>query len=115
MLTRNPRIFSALAVSVGIGLCGYYGLQWYELPKWSEAEIEQSVQLNLQMDLQRMGPLLQPKNERLEELRRLVRAEVETEIRNERIAVQRGLLAGFVALALGLVFIASIKHVKVVA
>lgn len=107
MLSRNPKIFSALAISIGIGLCGYYGLQWYELPRWSEAELAQSVELNLALDLKRMGPLLEPKGKRLETLRQIVRSEVETEINRDRNAIWRGLLAGLVALALG--FAGSIK------
>lgn len=104
MLSRNPKIFSALAISVGIGLCGYYGLQWYELPRWSEAELAQSVELNLTLDLKRMGPLLQPRAERLEALRQIVRSEVETEIHSELRGIQRGLVAGFVAFVLGFAF-----------
>ena len=103
VMLRNTRIFSALWISVGIGLSGYYGLQWYEQPRWSEAEIEQSVMLNLGIDLARMGPHLRPTGEKLEQLHQMVRSEVEGQIRTEQRAVWRGLIAGSGMLLLGLV------------
>ena len=63
-MLRNTRIFSALWLSIGIGLTGYYGLQWYEAPNWNEAEIEQSVLLNLGIDLHSMGPNLRHQGDR---------------------------------------------------
>lgn len=100
MLFRNPKSLAFLLLALGVGLCGYYGQKWYELPEWSEAEIAQSVEINLELDLQRMGPHLRPTGERLEDLRRLVRSEVEAEIRKEREGAQKGLGAGLIALVL---------------
>jgi hypothetical protein len=112
MLFRNPRALAFLLLSAGIGLVGWYGQQWYVLPEWSEGEIEQSVELNLQIDLARRGPHLQPTGERLEALRQAVRAEVEAEIRREREDLERWIGLGFVLLVLGvgqLVFVLSRK------
>jgi hypothetical protein len=101
MLFRNPRLFAFTLLAAGLGLCGYYGEQWYRLPQWNEAEIAQSTELNLQFDLQRMGPQLQPTGEKLEALRKIVRAEVEAEIRHDREQVERWLGLGLLLLVLG--------------
>ena len=98
MIFRRGQFFTALLLSVGIGLCGYYAVQWYELPTWSEADLAQSVELNLALDLQRMGPHLQPSAERVDALRTLVRRELEVEIAGERDKTLRGLVAGLFAL-----------------
>jgi hypothetical protein len=101
MLFRNPKALAFLMFAVGIGLLGYFGEQWYRLPKWSEAEIEQSVELNLAIDLNRMGPHLRPTGEKLERLRGIIRAEVEGEIRREREQLERWMGAGLLLLVLG--------------
>jgi len=101
MLLRNPRAFAFLLIAAGIGLVGYYGESWLRLPEWSEAEIEQSTELNLQLDLERMGPHLRPTGERLAELRRRVRAEVEGEIRQERQQLERWLGLGLLLVVVG--------------
>lgn len=103
MLFRNPRFFAFLLVALGVGLLGYFGEQWRRLPAWSEQEIEQSVELNLALDLRHRGPHLQPTGERLEELRRTVRAEVEAEIRRERSGLERWMGVGAILTMLGLV------------
>lgn len=101
MLFRNPQAFAVLMLAIGIGLIGYYGEQWYRLPKWTEAEIEQSVELNLAIDLNRMGAHLRPTGEKLERLRGIARAEVTGEIRRERETLERWLGAGLILLVLG--------------
>lgn len=95
---RHGQFFTALLLSVGIGLFGYYAVQWLELPQWSEADLEASAELNLALDLKRMGPHLQPDPKRLEELRALVRRELDADIAHEREQVLRGLVAGLFAL-----------------
>lgn len=104
MQAYRPRFASlpALMLALGLGLVSYYGIEWYELPEYSEAEIEASTELNLQLDLQRRGPHLQPDAARLEALRKTVRAEVETEIRKERETVQLRFGVGLIALVVGL-------------
>jgi len=102
MLLRNPRLLAFLLAAMGIGLAGYYGEQRWRLPAWSEAEIAQSVELNLAVELQRRGPHLQPAPERLEALRGILRAEVEAEIRREREQLDRWVGLGLVLTVLGL-------------
>jgi hypothetical protein len=101
MLFRNPRAFAFLLIAIGIGLLGYYGEQLWRLPTWSEAEIAQSVELNLALDLRHRGPHLQPTPEKLAELRATVRAEVEADIRRERETLERWLGLGAILCMLG--------------
>lgn len=98
---RDRRVLPFLMIAAGLGLVLYYGLQWRELPRWSEAEIAQSAELNLALDLQRMGPLLQPTGTRLAELRTRVRAEVEAEIRHDRRALERWIGLGLLLMVFG--------------
>jgi hypothetical protein len=101
MLLRNPRLFAFVLAAIGLAVVAWYGEQRARLPQWSEAEIEQSVELNLQLELQRRGPHLQPQGERLAALRRALRAEVEAEIRRERDALDRWIGAGLLLLVFG--------------
>lgn len=101
MLFRNPRAMAFALIAFGLGLGVYYGEQWYRLPQWSEAEIEQSVELNYQLDLQRLGPHLQPSAEKRAHLRRTIRLELEAEIRREREALERWMGLGAVLCVLG--------------
>lgn len=101
MLARRIQAFGALLLVSGVGLTAWYGDQWYRLPVWTETEIEQSVEINLAIDLQRMGPALRPEGEKLDRLRQLVRAEVEAEIRHEREQVERWLGLGLICLVFG--------------
>jgi hypothetical protein len=101
MLPRNPRAFGLVLAAIGLGVVLWYGEQRARLPQWSEAEIAQSVELNLQLDLQRRGPHLQPGEDRLEALRRTLRAEVEAEIRREREQLDRWIGAGLLLLVFG--------------
>lgn len=101
MLFRNPNLFAFLLLAIGIGLVGYYGEQRWQLPQWSEAEIEQSVELNLAMDLDRRGPHLRPTGERLAGLRAAIRAEVEAEIRRDREKLERWIGLGAILCVLG--------------
>jgi hypothetical protein len=101
MLLRNPRAFAFVLLAAGLGLLGWYGDQWYRLPQWSEAEIEQSVELNLSLDLQRRGPHLQPTGDKLDALRTAIRAEVQGEILRDRQEIERWLGLGLVLCVLG--------------
>jgi len=108
MLFRNPRALPALMLAGGLGLAAYYGLSWYRAPTFSEAEIEQSTDMNLAIDLSRMGPQLQPEGEKLAKLRAIVRAEVEADLQRERRDAQLRFAVGLVAMvfgASGLVFL----------
>jgi hypothetical protein len=101
MLLRNPRAFALLLVAAGAGLVAYYGEQRWRLPAWNETEIAQSVELNLALELRQRGPHLQPSGERLEALRRTLRAEVEAEIRRERAGPERWIGFGLLLVVVG--------------
>jgi len=102
MLFRNPQALPFLLVGIGLGLLGYYGEQWYRLPQWSQDQIEESVELKLAIDLQRMGPHLQPQGARLERLRDMVRTEVEGGIHSQRRTIERWMGLGLILCVLGL-------------
>lgn len=101
MIARRLRTFAYILVISGVAVLTWHGEQWYRLPVWTEAEIEQSVELNLALDLQRLGPNLRPEGEKLQRLRDMVRAEVVGEIRREREQVEKWLGAGLVLLIFG--------------
>jgi hypothetical protein len=101
MLFRNPRLFAFLLMAIGVGLIGYFGEQRWRLPEWTEADIEESVQLKLALELHQRGPHLQPTRERLEELHATVRAETEASIRRERRDVERWIGLGALMCMLG--------------
>jgi hypothetical protein len=102
MLFRDPRALAFVLLAVGVGLLGWYGDQWYRLPAWSDSEIEQSVDLNLEIELARRGPLLQPQGERLDQLRGTLRSEIEAQIRLQRQDLERWMAAGLTLCVLGL-------------
>lgn len=97
---RNPFLIPFFLAAAGIGACGWYGLAWYELPHYSEADIEASTTGNLAVDLARRGSQLQPDAESLDRLRAQVRAEIEADIRKEREEVQQGFAVGLMCLVL---------------
>lgn len=101
MLLRNPRFLAFVLIAAGVGLLSWFGEQRWRLPAWSEAEIAQSVELNLALELQHRGPHLRPEGERLEELRRTLRAEVEAELGRERRDLERWMGAGAILCMLG--------------
>lgn len=101
MLFRNPRLFAFVLMAVGVGLLGYFGEQRWRLPEWSEADIEESVELKLAMELHRRGPHLQPTGERLNDLYATVRAETEATIRRERYDIERWIGLGALLCVLG--------------
>ena len=90
-----------MLLSVGLGLSLWYGQQWMSLPRYSEADIDGSVELNLQLDLQRRNESTQPDAGQLAHLRQMVRAEVLDGIRDERAPVETGLGIGLMALVAG--------------
>jgi hypothetical protein len=102
MTPYRPRVnlFHLIAVA-GLSLSAYYGYAWTQLPAYSEAEIEASVELNLAIDLSRRGPHLQPDEAGLERLREQVRAEVIGDLDQARDTVQRRLGIGLLLLVVG--------------
>ena len=102
MLARHPKArFSALPAlmfAVGLGLVFYYGDIWYGLPRYSEAEIEQSVELNLALALRAQAASVLVNRA----TRDSIRAELLAEIRQEQRDAQQGFAIGVVVCAVGL-------------
>ncbi|MES2683235.1 MAG: hypothetical protein V4650_06905 [Pseudomonadota bacterium] len=91
-------VLPALMFAVGLGLAFYYGDAWYGLPRYTEAEIEQSVELNLALAL-RANPASTSTDETS---RAAIRSELLAEINQEQRDAQRGLVIGVVLCAFGL-------------
>lgn len=113
-IPTKPRFAAlpAMLFAVGLGLTFYYGDLWWRLPAYSAAEIEQSAELNLMLDLHRRGSAAtQAMDESaLAALREQMRAEVTTEITRERRELQRGFATGVVLALLGLVQLWMIRR-----
>ncbi len=94
--------FGFLLAAAGLGLCGYAGLQWYQLPRYSEDDLKASAELNLQLDLAREGlneTKIDP--EELQQRRRQVTVEVAQEITKQRRQLWSWLLAGMALIVAG--------------
>jgi hypothetical protein len=109
MLFRNPFGLPVFIFLAGLGIAGYYGLEWRNAPTWTNAEIEQSVDLNLAMDIERMGPHLRPTGAKLDRLRAQVRAEVEHEANKGLKTAQLRFSVGLIAIVVGLVQVVLMK------
>lgn len=90
-----------LLFAVGLGLMFYYGDLWYRLPSYSEAEIEQSVEINLALAQRRQYVGSVPDSAMLEQQRVDIRSELTDDIALERHQAQGGTAAGLVLLAMG--------------
>ncbi len=101
LLFRNPRLIPAMLFSAGLCVAGYYGTQWYQAPRLSPAEIEQSTELNLALDLAQMPAEQRPQGKALEELKTRVRDEVELDVDQDRKTLQERFAAGLVAMVFG--------------
>lgn len=99
---RNPLLTPFFLAAVGIGLCGWSGLRYRELPSYSEADIEASTEANLAIDLARMGERLQAGNADHTRLRAQVRREVEQDIAGERASAREVLRLGLMCLVAAL-------------
>lgn len=86
-----------MLLAIGLGLSGYYGLQWWQLPHYSEAELQASTELNLRLDLQARGESSLDA-EAMERRGAQVAAELRADIARERSEVETGLGAGLIAL-----------------
>ncbi len=84
--------------AIGGGLCVYGALKWHQLPQYSEHEIAVSTDLNLSLDLYRLGT--NPPPEKIEDMRRAVRTEIETDIARERKGARDWFFGGLVLLAM---------------
>lgn len=86
--------FAFLLAAGGIGLCGYAGLQWFQLPHFNEDDLKASTELNLQLDLAQRKDQTPLPPDQLEQKRQQVRQEVEDEIGQDRKAVLTRLALG---------------------
>ena len=99
---RRPPMLGFFILCVGLGICLYYGMEWYELPTYTEAEIAQSTELNLQLDLQRMGDHLRPQNkDEMELMRAKLRAEITGSIKEQSDEVHLRFSVGLIAIVIG--------------
>lgn len=91
-----------LVAAVGFGIAGWYGWEWYHLPRWSEPDIAASVELNLALDLARLPPDSVPP-ETQDRMRMQVRREVLEQIARESEQPRGYTLAGLAIGFFGLV------------
>jgi glucose-6-phosphate-specific signal transduction histidine kinase len=94
--------FAFLLAAGGIGLCGYAGLQWFQLPHFNEDDLKASTELNLQLDLAQRKDQTPLTPEQLEQKRQEVRQEVEDEIGQNRKTVLTRLALGAALLVFAL-------------
>lgn len=100
--TPPPGAIGGLLAAIGLGIAGWYGWEWYHVPRWSEQEIVGSVELNLALDLSRLPPdsVSAAAQDRM---RASIRQEVEAQIAKETEEPRSYTLAGLLMAAFGLV------------
>lgn len=96
--SRRPPFGLGIA-AVGFGLALWYGWDWAHLPRWTEADIEQSVELNLQLDLQRHALPAEAISEKRAQVRSELKAEIDRERETAGGAAAAGLIVGLLGLA----------------
>jgi hypothetical protein len=104
---RSPRVpppgaVGALIAAIGLGVACWYGWAWYQVPRWSEQEIEGSVELNLALDLSRLpaGSVAPAEQARM---RAQIRREVEAQIAKAADEPRQYTMAGLLITVFGLV------------
>jgi|GEM_PF-6321708 len=100
-----------LLAAIGGGLLIYGVLQWRQLPQFSEKDLSTSIELNLGIDLARLGPDHAPTPEQIENMRRDIRSEIDAEIASDRDAARGWLLGGTVLLVMALAQILVQRYV----
>jgi len=106
-MNRSPRLppagsVGALLAAIGFGIAAWYGWAWYHVPRWTEQEIQGSVELNLALDLSRLPPDSMPP-EAQQRLRAQLRQEVEAQIAAESEEPKSLTMAGLLMSVFGLV------------
>lgn len=86
---------------IGISIAGYYGHALWTWPEYSDRDIEQSVELNLAIDLSRRGPHLMPDEAGLQRLREQIHGEITGELSHQRIQAERRLGVGLLLTVAG--------------
>lgn len=106
MIASSPKIrfvaIPALLFAVGLGAVFHYGHAWYRLPVYSPVEIEQSIEINLALDLRGRTAAFSADPVLVGQLRERIHAELQAEIAGEQREVQRGMATGLILLAIGL-------------
>ncbi len=102
MKKRSPVGFPAALFAVGLGMSMYYGYAWYQLPVYNDAELAQSVDINLAMDMQRQNKPMPTDPAKLAELKAAVRADLDAVVSKERRETLGAFSAGLIGLLLAL-------------
>lgn len=97
-----PGTVGGLIAAIGFGVAAWYGYEWYRVPRWTEAEIVGSVELNLALDLSRVPPESVPR-ETQDRMRAQIRREVEAQIARESETPRAWTISGLLVGLLGLV------------
>ncbi|MGQ0619433.1 MAG: hypothetical protein ACT4QA_05880 [Panacagrimonas sp.] len=96
-----PGAVGAIVAALGFGVACWYGWDWYQIPRWTEAQIEQSVELNFVLDLKRTGAE-PPSPDAAQAMREHIRSDLRAEIAKERELPRDYTLAGLVIGLFGL-------------
>ena len=102
MQKRRFAAMPALLFAVGLGMLMFYGHAWWRLPVYSADDIEQSVELNLAIDLQRRGTLGRFSPEQVERLRAQLHDEVVAAIAADQHEALRSMGIGLLLTVTGL-------------
>jgi hypothetical protein len=86
-----PSLLFALAGAASLALGA---TRWFTLPKYTDQDLETATELNLSLDLARLGEAHQPPPERLPAMREAVRGEVLATVSAPREAARSYMLAG---------------------
>lgn len=97
---------------VGLGLSLHYGHAWWRLPVYTEQELENSVELNLALDLQREHRDQPVSDSELSKRREQLRAEVLALVDAEKKEKQSGLTAGLLMLILCLSYFVWLSRAR---
>lgn len=111
--SQKPRLATlpALMFVGGLGMVFHYGHAWWQLPVYSPAEVEQSVEINLAIDLQRRGAAFAADPAQVERLRDEVRAEVSAAIAHDHSEAKGYVGVGLILAAIGLVQMLVLRRI----
>lgn len=102
MQKRRFTALPALLFAVGLGMLMFHGHAWWRLPAYSADDIEQSVELNMAIDLQRRATTGGFSPEQVERLRAQVRDEVVAAIAADQNEALRYMGIGLLLTLMGL-------------
>lgn len=85
----------ALVATIGLGVSGWFGWDWYQLGRWTEDELRASVELNLALDLARdpdRATTVEAQNALRREIRLELLEQIELEVETPRSYTMAGLM-----------------------